>query len=211
MAIDYRREVYSLSRWLKVQTKVLKERLGPADVLPGTQEVNARIAERMTGRLKAYIQETHTQLKQQVQPFIQKRSLQHQHQNERSRLQQKQDERWHQESIQRSQRLPRGFKGIWFRITGKYYKIRQENERETETCGIRDREERQSLIEHQLIHRQNLQQQIQPILEDHKQRVQDLRQEIVKYIEMGGTPPKTPQDGLTQRQNIRDIDYTPEL
>lgn len=49
VAVDYRGEVYSLSRWLKVQTKALRDRLGPADVLPGIQEVQARIAERMTG------------------------------------------------------------------------------------------------------------------------------------------------------------------
>lgn len=83
--------MYSLSRWLKVKTKALQERLGPAEVLYGTQEVKAGIAERMTGRLQAYINETQAKLKQQIQPFIQKkRSLQHQHQNERSQLQHKQ-------------------------------------------------------------------------------------------------------------------------
>ena len=210
VAVDYRGEVYSLARWLKVQTKALKERLGPADTLPGTQEVKARIAERMTDRLKAYVHEAQTRLKQQVQPFIQKkRSLQHQHHNERSQLQQKQDERWQQESLQRSQRLPRGFKGIWFRITGKYHKLREQNERETEMCRIRDRNETQSLVERQLFHRQKLQEQIQPILSDHKQRVQDLRQEIAGYMEMGGTPPNT--EGMAQRQKDRDIDYIPEL
>ena len=212
VAIDYRGEVYSLSRWLKVQTRALKERLGPADILPGTQEVKAGIAERMTDRLKVYIHEAKAHLKQQVHPFIQKKSsLQHLHGNERNRLQQKQEERWQQESIQRSQRLPRGFKGIWFRITGKYHKLQEKNERETETCRVRDRDEIQSLIEHQLSTRQKLQDQIQPILVDHKQRVQDLRQEIAKYIEMGGTPPNTHQEGLAQRQKDPDIDYTPEL
>lgn len=212
VAIDYRGEVYSLSRWLKVKTKALQERLGPAEVLPGTLEIKARIAERMTGRLKTYIQETQARLKQQVLPFIQKkRSLQHQHQNERSQLQQKQEKRWQQESIDRSQRLPKGFKGIWFRIIGKYSKIREQNERETEICLIRDRREMQSLIDQQLTHRQRLQQQIQPIIESHKQKVQGLRKEIARYIEMGGAPPKAPQETFALRQQHRDIDYTPEL
>ena len=212
VAIDYRGEVYSLSRWLKVKTKALKERLGPAEKLPGTQEVKARIAERMTGRLKTYIHEAQARLKQQVQPFIQKkRSLQHQHQYERSQLQQKQEKRWQQESLERSQRLPKGFKGIWFRIIGKYSKIREQNEQETANCRIRDRGEMQSLIDQQLTRRQNLQQQIQPVIENHKQNVQDLRKEIANYIEMGGTPPKAPQEAYTPRQKHRDIDYTPEL
>ena len=212
VAIDYHGEVYSLSRWLKVQTRALKERLGPADLLPGTQEVKTRIAERMTGRLKTYIQETQARLRQRVQPFIQKkRSLQHQHQNEWNQFQQKQEKRWQQETLERFHRLPKGFKGIWFRITGKYHKIREQNERETETYRIRDRHEMQSLIEQQLTHRQRLQQQIQPVLEDHKQRVQNLRQEIARYMEMGGTPPVTVRERWPQDQNNRDIDHLPEL
>ena len=212
VAIDYRGEVYSLSRWLKVKTTALKDRLGPAENLTGTQEVKSRVAERVTDKLKAYIQETQAQLKQQVQPFIQKkRSLQHQHQNERSQLQHKQENRWQQESIDRSQRLPKGFKGIWFRITGKYYKIQELNEQETETCRIRDRREIQSLIDEQLTHRQRLQQQIQPVIENYKQNVNDLRKEIANYMEMSGTPPNTPRETTTPRQKHRDIDYTPEL
>lgn len=212
VAIDYRGEVYSLSRWLKVKTKALQERLGPAEALPGTQEVKARIAERMTDRLKNYIHEAQARLKHQVQPYIQKkRSLQHQHQNERSQLQQKQEKRWQEESLERSQRLPKGLKGIWFRITGKYSKIRERNERETEQCRMRDRNETQQLIERQLATRQKLQEQIQPVIENHKENVQNLRKEIAKYIEMGGTPPKAPQETVTQRQKHRDIDYTPEL
>ncbi len=212
VAIDYRGEVYSLSRWLKVKTKALQERLGPAEVLSGTQEVKARIAERMTGRLKTYILETQARLKQQVQPFIQKKqSLQHQHQNERSQLQMKQEKRWQQESLERSQKLPKGFKGIWFRITGRYSRIRTQNERETETCRVRDRHETQSLIDQQLTRRQNLQQQIQPLIESHKERVQELRQEVAKYLEMRGTPPKMTQEGFAQRQKDHVRDYTPEL
>ncbi|HMS82666.1 MAG TPA: hypothetical protein PKD12_03335 [Nitrospira sp.] len=146
----------------------------------------------MTGRLKTYIQETQAKLKQQVQPFIQKkRSLQHQHQNERSQLQQKQEKRWQQETLERSQRLPKGFKGIWFRITGRYSKIRAQNEREAETCRMRDRHETQQLIDRQL--------------------ATDLRQDIARYMEMGETPPKTPQEAFTPHQKHRDIDYTSEL
>lgn len=156
-------------------------------MLPGTQEVKAMIAERMTGRLKTYIHEAQARLKQQVQPFIQKkRSLQHQHQNERIRLQEKQDKCWQEESRERSQRLAKGIKGIWFRITGRYHRIRKQNERETETCPIRDRGEMQSLIDQQLTQRQKLQDQIQPILMDYKHRLQDLRQEIARYVEIGG-------------------------
>ncbi len=212
VAIDYRGEVYSLSRWLKVKTNALRGRLGPTEVLPGTQEIKARIAERMTGRLKIYIQETQARLKQQVQSFIQKkRGLQNQHQNERGQLQQKQEKRWQQESLERSQRLPKGFKGIWFRITGKYSKIREQNERETEICRIRDRGKMQSLIDQQLADRQNLQRQMKPLIEDHKLEIQVLRQDIVRYMEIGSEPPQLPQEPSNPRCQDRDFGYTPNL
>lgn len=69
----------------------------------------------------------------------------------------------------------------------------------------------QSLIDQQLTHRQKLQQQIQPIIEDHKHRVQDLRQEVARYMEIGGTMPQRTPELLANRQRHRDIDYTPEL
>lgn len=69
----------------------------------------------------------------------------------------------------------------------------------------------QSLIDQQLTQRQKLQDQIQPILMDYKHRLKDLRQEIARYVEIGGTPPNRVQEGLTRNQKDRDIDHTPEL
>ena len=143
VAVDYRGEVFSLIRRLKVKPKELKQRLGDHESLRSIKAVKAEIAEHMTDKLQSYIQQVQDQSKKHVQPFIQKkRSLQHQHQNERERLKAKQEERWQQESLSRSQRLPRGMKGIWFRIIGKYQKIRKQNEAETEKCRIRDRDQK---------------------------------------------------------------------
>ena len=212
VALDYRGEVYSLSRWLKVKAIVLKKRLGDPENLPDTKEVKTQIAQRMTDKLKTYAQETQDQLKHQVQPYIQKkRSLQHQHQNKRSRLQQKQEKRWEKESIARSQRVPKGIKGIWFRITGKYQKIRKQNEAETEKCHIRDRDQKQQLVDRQLKERQKLQEQVRPIIEANKLKKLELKQDLARYMELGGTPPITLQEEFSQGQKDRDIDYTPEL
>ena len=212
VAIDYRGEVYSLSRWVKVKTKELRQRLGDPETPPDTKEVKAKIAERMTDKLQTYIQEVQAQLQHQVQPYIQKkRSLQHHHQKERERLEHKQDERWQQESIARSQRMLKGIKGIWHRITGKYQKIRNQNEVETEKCRIRDRDQKQNLIERQLTQRQKLQEQVRPIIQEHKLKMLSLKQDIAKYMELGRTPPKTLQEEFGQVQPERDIDQTPEM
>lgn len=212
VAVDYRGEVFSLSRGLKVKPKELKQRLGNPESLLSIKAVKSQIAERITDKLQTYIQEAQTQLKQQVQPFIQKkRSLQHQHQNERQRLQKKHEERWRQESITRSQRLPRGMKGIWFRIIGKYQKIWKQNEAETEKCRIRDRDQKQQLIDRQLTKRQKLQEQVRPLIEAYKLKKLKLKQDIARYMELNGTPPKNLQEEFSRDQKDRDIDYTPEL
>ncbi len=212
VAIDYRGEVYSLSRWLKVKTKALKERLGDPDKLPGTKEVTTLISQRMTEKLKAYVQDVETKLQSRVKPYVQKtRTMREQHQAERNRLQQKQEARWQEEAIIRSQRLPKGFKGIWFRITGKYKAVRQQNEQETERCRIRDRDERQAMVQHQLAERQKLQKEIRPIVQEHRLQLLGLKQDIARNIELGGESPTSPQEDASQRRNDRDFDYTPEL
>ncbi|MDR4468495.1 MAG: hypothetical protein MRJ68_09390 [Nitrospira sp.] len=212
VALDYKGEVYSLSRWLKVKTKALKERLGDPDRLPATGEVKAHIARRMTEKLKTYVQDVETQLKRQVQPYVQKtKTMREQHRAERSRLHSKQEERWQEESIQRSQRLPRGFKAIWFRITGKYKAVRQRNEQETERCATRDRDERQALTQRQLAERRKLQEEIRPIVQERKLQLLGLKQDIARYMELGTEPPKPSQEPSRQRRKDRDFDYTPEL
>ncbi len=69
----------------------------------------------------------------------------------------------------------------------------------------------QSLIDQQIIRRQKLQNQIQPVIEKHKQRVQEIREEIAEYMEMGGMPPNVPKNNLAQHRNGRDLDYLPEM
>ncbi len=212
VAIDFRGEVFSLNRWANVKTKELKQRLGSPDSLPSIDEVKAYLAKRMTDRLQTYIHQTQDQLKQNLQPFIRKkRALQKHHRHDRQRLKAKHEERWKQESLQRSQRLPKGLKGIWHRITGKYQKIRSENELETKQCRIRDRDEKQRLIERQLKERQTLQRQAHPMIQEHKLQVLQLKQDVAGYIEMGGPSQKTLQEEFGHVRKDRDRDHTPEM
>ena len=213
VALDYRGKVYALSRWLKVKTKTLKERLGSPNTLPSTQEVKARITQQMTQKLKTYIQQAKDQFKEALGPFMQrKRTLVQHQQAQRHQLKHKQEERWQKESIQRSQRLPKGFKGIWYRITGKHKAIRIQNEAEMDRCLIRDRDEKQRLIDRQLQERQTLQRQINPVVQEHKERMMGLKQDVSRYMELGEKLPQTSlQEEFSQKQKDLDQDYTPEL
>jgi len=220
VAVDYRGEVFSLSKWAGVKTKQLKSRLGDPKSLPSVDEVKTQISNKMTHILEAYIKEVHEKIKKQKEPLLQrKQRLRKHHHEHRVALKEKHDERWQKETIERSQRLPRGLKAIWHRITGKYQKIRRKNERETEKCRVRDRDEKQAFIDRQLKERQVLQKEIQHIRNDRKLEILNLRQDIARYMEMSGKSQKIIHEKLDQMEKQqkgtlekdKDQGYEPEI
>ncbi|MEJ7925634.1 hypothetical protein WG908_02555 [Sphingobium sp. AN641] len=64
---------------------------------------------------------------------------------------------------QRGERMRHGLAGVLDRITGRYAKLRAENEREAWAALQRDREQRQRLVEAQLAERRQLQQRIRRV------------------------------------------------
>ena len=186
VAIDYRGELFSLSRWMGIKSKELKARLGEPESLASTRQVNFEIAGKMTKRLETYIQQVQAQIERRLKPFRKKKmALKLHHRKERKELLNKQKERRLQEEKERNDRLPRGFKGLWARVTGSHRKIRALNEREIKNCDIRDRDEKQALIDRQLTQRQDLQDTVKPIFRRHKKLIILLKKDVGKYFKMG--------------------------
>lgn len=186
VAVDYKGEVYSLSRWMDIKTKDLKQRLSQPEHLPDVQQVKAEISQSMNAVLKKYIDAAYQQRKQDYAPL--KRTIQTmktQHQNQRDVLEEQQDERWQQEEQERIARLPRGLSGIWHRFTGKYQKIKAQNHAEVKDNDIRDRDEKQTLITRQLQERGRLQERIVQMRERYNQGMLELREDISHYHEVG--------------------------
>ena len=184
VAVDYKGEIYSLSRWSDLKTKQLKEKLGDPKYLPSTEEVKADISQKITQKIDDYISETKRKMEKDREPL--KRAittLKYRHQNERQELREQHNKRWTQEENKRYERLPHGFIGLWHRITGKYQKIRKANELETIQCEQLDKNERQTLVEKQLEERGKLQTHVQTKRETHQNIMQELRQDIGTYKE----------------------------
>jgi hypothetical protein len=94
VAVDYKGEVYSLSRWTGVKSKELKQRLNQPERLPDVQQVKIEISQSMSDVLKRHIDTVHDQRKQDYAPL--KRTIQTmktQHQNQRDSLEKQQKER----------------------------------------------------------------------------------------------------------------------
>ncbi len=185
VAVDYQGEIYALARWSGVKTKDVKARIHDADNLPSVQERREEIAKRVSGQLVKYVLEINRTYSEK-HPTIEFKRTQavERHREERKLLDEMQRIRWDKETAARAARLPKGVSGLWSRITGKYSKIRTQNELETWQSYMRDQAERDDLVARQLDERKQLQRAIKQMREKRSQDIADLHNEMSAYLSM---------------------------
>ncbi|MCB9989736.1 MAG: relaxase [Rhodospirillales bacterium] len=186
VALDYKGEIYALSRWTDAKPKELKARLGDPKVLPSVNQTKAAIARRMTAAIEAHIRDTEsTAQKRLAELSLQKADLVQRQHAQRADIERQQDRRWQDESQQRARRHARGVRAAWEFVSGKYWRIRRQNEAEVLAAGQRDRAERQALVEKQRIERRSLQKRIVTARQAALGELGVLRSDIAAYIAMG--------------------------
>jgi hypothetical protein len=200
VALDYHGNVYSLTRFTGQKTKALEAKLGDPEKLLSVDQTKADIAKRMTQVLKNHEQEAIKAAKVELDDYKRAaQTMRDHHKRQRQLLAEKHAKREEQEIKLRQDRLPKRLKGFWYRITGKYRKICKQNKQELTTCQIRDRDEKQALIVSQLTERRKLQEQIQNLKQVYEQDRLSIRQDIAKYMEMGGIDDR---DLLNKHHNL---------
>jgi hypothetical protein len=201
-----------------VRTKDVKARLGDPKSLPSVSETKAMIASRMNDQIKTYIKETETAFqKHTAQLAFRKADIVQRHREERSRMQEGQENRWKQETKVRSARMSRGFRGIWDRLTEKYANIRKQNELEAYNSLKRDQAQRQDLIEGQLGERRILQNEIRHSRQAHSKALMLLHRDVEHYMHMDAPPLEDDQEAekierkrqKRERRHKRDPNLTP--
>jgi hypothetical protein len=131
VAVDWRGEVFSLSRLLKHKPKDLKERLGEPQALPSVDEVKASIDRSLADQAKRLLESIRTKHDQFLSPLYEERKrLKLHHQSERDELVRKQEEQRVRETQERQARFRNGLRGIWDRLTGAHRRIHEANEDE---------------------------------------------------------------------------------
>jgi len=191
VAVDYHGDVYSLSRFCGVKPKELEARLGDHGELPSVLEVQAEIVERMSRKLEVFIVEAEKEATQRmVMLDFRKGEMVARHRDERSRLWAVQEKRWLAETNERAQRLPRGFSGIWQRLTGQYGKIKALNELEMLKAWQRDREQKDEMIFKQLQERETLQHDMKRQRMIASQELMQLRKDVANFQEVDRPDPE---------------------
>lgn len=182
VAVDYRGEVYSLSRYAGVKSKEIEARLGDARALRSVQDVKAEISGGMTTKLQAFIKDVERDAARRSAVIdFRKADLLARQREERKRLTDAHERRWQAETKARAERLPRGFSGIWHRLTGRYAKVKAQNERETLEAWRRDRSEMDTLIFQQIQERQVLRQDIKAQRSIAQHELLRLREDVARY------------------------------
>lgn len=161
VAVDWRGEIYAVSRYAGIKTKEVRNKLGEPEQLPTVAETKERIAKEARLRLRAF----KSQLKQEFEKGraglkARRNALVSVQRQQREQLVKRQQERQISEARARAERFRKGFAAVWDWMTGKRAQIRKQNESELVTCIERDRIEQQKLIEQHLEERRVLQRQI---------------------------------------------------
>ena len=202
VAVDWRGEVYAISRWVGVKAKEVRARLGKPDDLPSVADTQEMITERFTDKLRDFSVSAETQQDRRNDVLAQRRQkLVSAHRLARENLRANQAERLVAETKGRASNLPTGLKALWFRVTGKYRKLRLANENEAQENAIRDRQERQKMIEIQLRERRALQHEFLQLRHHHEITMKKLGRDMGAYLELSGEG----QNEALQRQRQKSI------
>lgn len=185
VAIDVRGEVYALSRMAGVKAKDVRARIGDMKALPSVDQTKQRISDRMTDKLNGYLHEVRAGAKT-LPPGIafKLEQMVARHRDERKTTWARHEQRELREKQARAARLPKGFKGIWSRVTGKFSKIKEKNEMETLQCWQRDVKERNALYHRQLDERAKIQAVIHQRRMERAEEIAKIHKEIAAYIAM---------------------------
>ena len=183
VVVDWRGEVYSLSRWLGIKNKELKVKLGEPQKLQSVENTIANIDQKLAKQVQGFIQELKQKQKKSFTYLqSQKTRMKIRHKTQRESLIFKQKQRWITETKQRQARLSTGIRGIWTRITGKHQSIIKQNEIEAYQSLTRDKQQKEALIHKQLDQRQPLQNGIDHMNQQHEKGITELKEILFSKI-----------------------------
>lgn len=182
VAVSFEGEVIAIPRTIGKKAKDIRDRLGKPDELRSVEETRQRIAEDILPRMKSHIDEARGKARRETGALQTRREIMTKaHADDRARLDEGQKLRVETETRRRAERLRKGVRGLWDRLTGKRAKLEKQNEIEALWALQRDREQRQAVIESQLRERQTLQAEIKATRSRHAKALLDLHFDTANY------------------------------
>lgn len=199
VVVDHSGEVYALTRLLDLKTKDVRARLGDGSKLPGVAETQRTIAKQMTPSLRRHIAESRTGFQERSAKLGDyKAEMTRLHRAARDKLAARQKQEWRQETQARAEKLPRGLRGLWAHLTGRFREMKRQNEAEAALTAARHAQEKQRQIEEQLGQRAVLQTQFKSLRKSQADQLRDLRRDIGRYLAFSRDHDRTNERGHGQ-------------
>lgn len=183
VVMDHAGQVQSLSRTLGVKTKELTAKLGDPEKLRDLDAARIEAAKLLTPAMKRHVQESRAGFDVRAKRLADhKTEMIRHHRDARAKMILRQRAEFRSENRARHERLPKGLRGLWHRITGKYQQIRRDNEREADMTARRHAGEHGSLIEKQMDQRRVLETKIRELRFSQAQQLRSLRREMGRHL-----------------------------
>ncbi|MEM5477130.1 relaxase/mobilization nuclease domain-containing protein [Pacificibacter sp. AS14] len=139
VAVDYKGEVYPISRWTGVKAKDVRARLGDLNVLPSVAQAERAAKDVVAKRLaELERQQTEQERIKASQLARQKEQQARAHHEHLAKVAAEQKAKRAHAQAERNARLRKGLAGLLDRITGKRRKIVAKNEFEAKQAVVRD-------------------------------------------------------------------------
>lgn len=194
--VDFQGDIHSLPRVLGLKTKAVDARLGGGSFKP-VETVRAGVAAKMTGAIKRHIADARAAFQNQSRALgSAKRNMTADHRTARTALVQRQRGEWDNATRERAARMPRGFKALWWRLTGQYKEVRSRNESEATAQREAQRAERERVVARQLAERRALKVEEMRLRSEQAARLKELRRDVGRFLGLsrgGDAPARTHQ------------------
>ena len=202
VALNVGGEVFAIPKWVGIKTKEVRAKLGKESELESVDQVRSELALKVTNKVTSLMRDVKSRHDEELRPLVgANRAMAKAHQSERQLLSSKQEKRWNTENAKRADKLNKGLRGLWQKVTGKSRHIQKANEAEAYQGHVRDRTQRDDLVFAQLKERQVLQKDINKIRKRHVQNHRLLSREVSTYLRMRTAQKDVGKDRSQQREH----------
>jgi hypothetical protein len=165
-------------------------------------EAQAIIGQRMTPAIRRHVEESRSRFRDRSNDLAkQKEEMTRQHRAARAKLDNDQHAERDRETLKRAARLPKGLRGLWHRLTGKYQQVRTLNEAEAGATRERHVQERHALIDQQRQERALLQVKFKELRQGQAKRLSELRRDVGRFMRFARGDARSP--GRKSSQGLR--------
>lgn len=185
VVVHHSGEAMSLTRYADLKKKDIQARIGKPEQLQTIDQVRDVLTRRMTDAAQKRQADLKEKQRRELSPSMQRAAkMKEAHLAARQALKSSQAQRQGKEEADRAKRLRKGVMGLWDRLSGKRGKVSELNAREATAGRVRDRDERQSLIDQQRGERGQLQAEVMKVRQRHQHEREYQRAELAVMMSM---------------------------